>query len=356
MILSLETTNACNLRCLHCMRDKLEDRRFIPLDVVQKVLREAKTYGIWFVSLTGGEPTLHPQLEELLETIAGEDFNFRLITNGFQFKSKVLPILLRPHIKKHLQHVSISLDGATAKTHDANRGEGAFKTSMEMLSLCKLKEIPFNLMTVVNNFNKSELTDIALLGSSLGTLAHFFGPLHVTPSSIREAIVPPPDETKRLMSFITRTLVKELKVPIVVGSGAYCSAPLIDCNVFKGELLHVDFLGNAIFCCTVTHPTDEGKPDDLGEEVLADLKCEPLGTAIVRQRLLIAKMIEERVRAHDAGTLSELDHFPCHWCFERFGKLGWLESYPESPWSASVHKGQLEDSVDKEMACRVVDA
>ncbi len=347
MILSLEPTNACNLRCLHCIRDKLEDRGHIPLDVLQKILREAKSYGLNYIAITGGEPTLHPRFDEMLEMVAGEGFKFHVVTNGFQFKSKVLPILSRPHVKKHLKHISISLDGATAKIHDANRGAGAFKVIMEMLGLCKLKDIPFNLITVINNINKAELTDIALFGSGMGATAHMFGPLTVTPLAVQTGIIPSPNETRRWMSFVDRNLSRALKMPITIGSGGYCSAPLFSCRAFGGDHLNVDFQGNAIFCCTLSHPADDSKPNEQGKEVIADLKRESLGTAIVRQREMSARLIQERLREIERGTLLELDYFPCYWCLKQFGKLGWLDSYPDSPWSEGLSKEKLENSADR---------
>ena len=78
--LSIEPTNLCNRNCLHCIRDKLEPRESIPLDLVEKILKEAKALKIGSVSLTGGEVVLYPYLEELIRMIVDCGLRFRLVT------------------------------------------------------------------------------------------------------------------------------------------------------------------------------------------------------------------------------------------------------------------------------------
>ena len=66
-----ELTNNCNLRCFHCMRDKSASPGYLPLEIIEKVLRESKLVNnIDIVSFTGGEPTLHPQLSEILKIVS----------------------------------------------------------------------------------------------------------------------------------------------------------------------------------------------------------------------------------------------------------------------------------------------
>lgn len=124
---------------------------------------------------------------------------------------------------------------------------------------------------------------------------------------------------------------------MLVGTGAYCGSAVINCDAFKGDHVNVDYQGNAVFCCTLSHPADDSRPGELGEEPPADLKRESLGVAIGKAKHLAARLTEERLMATDAGQLTELDHFPCWWCLRRFGRLGWLQSFPDSPWWSSDH-------------------
>ncbi|MCX8205476.1 MAG: radical SAM protein, partial [Candidatus Nezhaarchaeota archaeon] len=91
MQLVLMPTTLCNLNCVHCMVDKTTAKS-IPLDLVESVLKQAKDLGIREVCLTGGgEPTMYPHLEELVESIVHYGLRFNLVTNGLRFRDRLLP-------------------------------------------------------------------------------------------------------------------------------------------------------------------------------------------------------------------------------------------------------------------------
>ena len=63
----------CNLRCRHCWinpKYQSEDRSYpvLSLEVFRSVITQAKPLGLSSVKLTGGEPLLHPRIEDILET------------------------------------------------------------------------------------------------------------------------------------------------------------------------------------------------------------------------------------------------------------------------------------------------
>src|SRR5438477_9956291 len=72
----------CNLSCGYCSEyDKSSDP--VPVQVLEDRLRKLKELGTFGISLTGGEPTLHPDLPHLIRT--SRDLPFyctSMITNG----------------------------------------------------------------------------------------------------------------------------------------------------------------------------------------------------------------------------------------------------------------------------------
>jgi pyruvate-formate lyase-activating enzyme len=78
----LEPTSMCNLYCDGCYR-KNEANAHKPLDVVRKELdtfnRLRKTDG---VSIAGGDPLVHPQIEKIVEMIASDGIKPIINTNG----------------------------------------------------------------------------------------------------------------------------------------------------------------------------------------------------------------------------------------------------------------------------------
>jgi MoaA/NifB/PqqE/SkfB family radical SAM enzyme len=331
--LAIELTNACNRRCLHCIRNKVDAPEFLPLALAREVLSQAKKLGFQTISLTGGEVALYPYLEEFLALVVEQGFMFTLVTNGHLFRNTLLPLLSVPRIREKVGVVCFSLDGATPETHDALRGRGSFREVWEAATLCQLKEIPFCLKSVVTNFNKEELSDLALLGTTLGAREQSF--LHPFPSPrfVREKGIPSPEELQNTMGWINGTLSKAFRMKISI-EAFDPRATLLNCQNIL-DSISLDFKGNMILCCNLSHVSQEdGRATEFGREWLGDLTEMPLQEGLIRHYHAVAELMEARVR--DADKLNDLTSIPCYWCFKHFGKLEWLKDHPESPWSAGV--------------------
>jgi len=327
--LSIDVTNACNRDCFHCLRDKIEPRGFFPLELFEEILDQACDCGIKYVSLTGGEPTLHPDWEKILTGLAERKLGFSIVSNGYKFKEKILAVLLEPRVRRHLEGLCFSLDGAFAKSHNALRGEGSFQEVVEAANLCRLKGIPFSIKTVVTKLNKQELTEIVLLSSSLGAKEQSFIALTPTPRAIEREIVLSPEETKKVYSFIAGNLVPAIKIQINLEGAWGIDSALFTCNAYQ-QAYSVDHLGNLVFCCNLSHVCNGNNPSVLGKEFLIDLRKRKLKEGIVQHQHLLTQFTKDRLNDTSKGSL--LFKFPCWWCFEYFNKLKWKENYSYSPW------------------------
>jgi MoaA/NifB/PqqE/SkfB family radical SAM enzyme len=97
----------CNLSCGYCSEyDKVSDP--IPTEILEQRLRKLKSLGTFGVSLTGGEPTLHPDLPWLIRKCRELGF-FRtgMISNGLLLN----PQLIERLNEAGLQEMQISIDG-----------------------------------------------------------------------------------------------------------------------------------------------------------------------------------------------------------------------------------------------------
>lgn len=330
---SIELTNACNLRCLHCFRNKKDPQEFLPLSLVRGVLAQAWGLGFRTVCLTGGEVALYPDLEEFLTLLVEHGFTFSLVTNGHRFRDNLFPLLSIPKIREKLTVVCFSLDGARAETHDALRGKGSFREVVEAAALCQLAHIPLCFKSVITNFNKEELTDMALFGSDLSSLDHGFIHPFPSPRLIRQGVIPSPHELRGIMDWITGSLAKALRPKIFVESFGPRTT-LFSCPNIQ-QTANLDFQGNLVLCCNLSHVCrEDGQPSVFGREWLADLKETSLRAGLIRHYHAVAQLMEARLR--DMEKLNGLSFIPCYWCFLHFGKLDWLRDFPESPWAAPV--------------------
>jgi len=100
----------CNLSCGYCSEyDKVSNP--VPLPVLVERLRKLKSLGTFGISLTGGEPTLHPDLPRLIRKCRElRFFRIGMISNGFFLR----PDLIEALNQAGLQEMQISIDGVHA--------------------------------------------------------------------------------------------------------------------------------------------------------------------------------------------------------------------------------------------------
>ena len=127
-VLMLEPLYACNLACIGCAVErhtgKLKDR--LPL---AKCIEALDRSAAPVVSICGGEPTIYPELPELVSAIIERKRQIYLCTNGLLLDEKVFGVI-PPH--KRLM-INVHLDGMR-ETHDrvCDR-QGVFDKAIEMV-------------------------------------------------------------------------------------------------------------------------------------------------------------------------------------------------------------------------------
>ena len=329
----LEPTNRCNRDCLHCMRNKADPVDDIPLKTVERIFSQAKSLGLQSICLTGGEVATYPHLEGLFRMIADYGFKFNLVTNGYRFGERLLPLVSDPQVRRFFAGACFSLDGATPETHDALRGKGSFKEVTEAANLCVLKNIQVDFKSAITNFNKHQLNELGLLAAALGAKSHGFIYLSPTPRLIEEGVIPTPEELNSLVQRIMGGLAQSLKTRIEI-EGFFPKGVIFSCGNIT-QSINVDQQGNLILCCNLSHVTQgNGIPTRLGGEFLGSLEKISLKEGIIRHFKAVARLMEARLK--DMDRISGLTGNPCYWCFKHFGKLAWLKEFPDSPWAAGV--------------------
>ena len=163
-------TEGCNLRCRHCWiapKYQSEGNSYpaLDLDLFKSIIEQGKSLGLTGVKLTGGEPLLHPHINEILEYIHTEDLRMTLETNG---------VLCKPEVAERMAackdpFVSVSLDGADAETHEWVRGvPGCFDEAMEGIrNLVEARIRPQVIMTIMRH-NKNQMEPVVRLAESVG--------------------------------------------------------------------------------------------------------------------------------------------------------------------------------------------
>ncbi len=324
--LSIDLTNVCNRDCIHCLRDKLEPRKHLPLDVFIEILDSAYSFGITHISLTGGEPTLHPAWPDMLVALAERKLKFSFVSNGYQFKQRTLPVLSNPMVKRYLDSICLSLDGASPTSHNTLRGNDSFSEVIDAANLSRLQGLPLSFKTVVTNANIQEIIEIALLGSKLGANQHSFLTLVPTPRLLENNLLPSHEETKQIFLFIKSDIIPNIKTEIMIEGSWGEDSALFNCNAYQ-QSYSIDHLGNAVFCCNLSHVCNGNKPSIMGKEMLGSVNVEGLEKCIARHYELLSKFTS--VRLSSMSDQNCLYPYPCLWCLDYFGKLTWKKELCE---------------------------
>lgn len=75
-------TEKCNMVCNHCMINAGPDGKHMERSIYEQTIRFIKSTSFPLIMITGGEPTLHPQLIEFIELAEKEKIKVIILSNG----------------------------------------------------------------------------------------------------------------------------------------------------------------------------------------------------------------------------------------------------------------------------------
>ena len=116
----------CNLSCPHCyiLTDSIP-KQDMPVDHVFAMLDQLKASNGQGITLSGGEPFLHPHIRSIISYASQLNLEIRILTNGTLITKEWAAFLSSHHVM-----IQISLDGPYADIHDSIRGKGTFNQVM----------------------------------------------------------------------------------------------------------------------------------------------------------------------------------------------------------------------------------
>ena len=321
MLLGFAITEHCNLRCPHCIRDDVTTVRSLSAELIASTVDHARAlYGSVTVSLTGGEPLIHPEWDRIVGLLGDRGVPYRFVSNGWHMR-RVMPVLT----SYPPQAVRLSLSGATEEIHDAERGRGSFRRVLMAVALLTSRRIPAALSIVIDRRDRHQLRTAADLAEALGcSRLHVILPQPVPGSAARGSDLPPEEwlPVRREVGAIAAEPGR--RTIIALDFGAPFGGPESLCETLDLRRIYVNAHGQVCTCCQLSEygftPTD----------VVADLHVDSFAEAHAKY---VARIAELRVASAPlAGGGDRFDAFPCIRCARSCGKLTWLQDFPESAW------------------------
>ena len=153
----IELTSRCNERCIHCYiphENKLFD---IKPELYYSVLEQLEKMGTFGLTLSGGEPLLHPQFKEFLIAAKEKDFYISVLSNLTLLTEEIIEAMKY----KNKCSVQISLYSMIPEHHDAiTTIPGSFeKTKKAILRLIE-NDIPVQISCPTLSVNKDDYKSV----------------------------------------------------------------------------------------------------------------------------------------------------------------------------------------------------
>ena len=141
----------------------------LPLEFARTLPKQMFDTGIPAIELTGGgEPTLWPAFDELIENLAKYHREIALVTNGSSLSDTRIELL-----KQHCLWIRISMDASNQITHKKvhrTQGDEFERIISNIMKLChnKRKDLIIGISFIINPDNISDIEDSIILYKSLG--------------------------------------------------------------------------------------------------------------------------------------------------------------------------------------------
>lgn len=128
LVLMLEPLFRCNLECAGCGKIQFPEETLNKRLSVTECLEAAKECGAPMVSIPGGEPLIHPEIEQIVAGLVAQKRYIYLCTNAILLKRKLH--LFKP--SKYLTF-SIHLDGLKKEHDQAVCRDGVFEAAVDAI-------------------------------------------------------------------------------------------------------------------------------------------------------------------------------------------------------------------------------
>ena len=174
--LRISITDRCNFRCVYCMEPDVRfapaDRLLTPNEIVRMAVI-AERLGVRKIRITGGEPTLHPHLEDIIAGIRqSTGVEIAMITNGSLLSRESLARWKRAG----LDRITISIDSVRAdRFARVTRSTATPNDVMAGIEACIAEGLtPLKLNAVlVRGVNDDEAVELTKLARRFGVEMRF---------------------------------------------------------------------------------------------------------------------------------------------------------------------------------------
>ena len=210
MIVSWNTTNACNMYCDHCYRDagcKAEEE--LSTAEAKTLLEQIARANFKIMIFSGGEPLMRPDIVELVAYATSLGLRPVFGTNG-----TLITLDMAQKLKDAgAMGMGISLDSMDKEKHNQFRKfPGAWEGAVQGMRNCRAVGLPFQIHTTVMEWNNHELEALTDFAVAEGAVAHHF--FFLVPTGRAKTIEAESLRAEAYEETLTRIMKKQQQVDI----------------------------------------------------------------------------------------------------------------------------------------------
>jgi len=176
LFIAWQLTNRCRARCLTCCEESGPDKAWrdeLTRPEALDLARAIVAMGIPYAAFGGGEPMGVPHAWELFEVLAAGSVSIKLETEGSYIDDAAADRLRDLQV----QCVQISVDGATAATHERVRPDASFASATASLDRLARRGMKPQMVFAPTRLNLGEIVGAYDLAGELGCDVFVTGPL-----------------------------------------------------------------------------------------------------------------------------------------------------------------------------------
>jgi MoaA/NifB/PqqE/SkfB family radical SAM enzyme len=154
--LNFNVATACPFSCLYCYHPLNEVKPFISLERLKVILREFKDNGCESVMLTGGDPMLRPDIDEVMAYLNEIGLFYTLSTKSVLSKERIDELVSRAG----LDRIQISLDDSRSEVVEflTGAGKGYFEACVRQIEYMQGKGIDVRVKSVLTSYNADNIS------------------------------------------------------------------------------------------------------------------------------------------------------------------------------------------------------
>jgi radical SAM protein with 4Fe4S-binding SPASM domain len=160
----LDVTWRCNERCVHCYLDH-DDLGEMTYDEIEGLLTQMAAAGVFFLTISGGEPLLRTDLFAIIRRARELTFNVKLKTNGILIREKEAALIRELGV----ENVQVSIYSHRAEVHDAiTKVKGSLNRSLDAIRFMVSQGLKVTIANVVMKQTRFDYPSVQKLAAELG--------------------------------------------------------------------------------------------------------------------------------------------------------------------------------------------